>query len=68
LVRSPLRLLRRDSSNQSKILIWQIISLYDYGEFNEYSARWVVDFGEKLMLRRWQPAGRCGGCGIQEKT
>ena len=29
---------------------------YDYGEFSEDSARWAVDFVEKLMLLRWQPA------------
>ena len=29
---------------------------YDYAEFSEDSARWAVDFVEKLMLLRWQPA------------
>ncbi len=29
---------------------------YDYREFSEASARWAVDFVEKLMLLRWQPA------------
>jgi dipeptidase len=29
---------------------------YDYREFSEDSARWAVDFVEKLMLLRWQPA------------
>ena len=29
---------------------------YDYREFSEGSARWTVDFVEKLMLLRWQPA------------
>jgi dipeptidase len=29
---------------------------YDYKEFSEDSARWAVDFVEKLMLLRWQPA------------
>jgi dipeptidase len=29
---------------------------YDYNEFSEDSARWAVDFVEKLMLLRWQPA------------
>jgi dipeptidase len=29
---------------------------YDYREFSEDSARWAVDFIEKLMLLRWQPA------------
>ncbi len=29
---------------------------YDYSEFSEDSARWAVDFVEKLMLLRWQPA------------
>jgi len=27
---------------------------YDYNEFSEDSARWAVDFVEKLMLLRWQ--------------
>ena len=27
---------------------------YDYSEFSEDSARWAVDFVEKLMLLRWQ--------------
>jgi dipeptidase len=31
---------------------------YDYHEFSEESARWAVDFVEKLMLLRWQPAVR----------
>jgi len=31
---------------------------YDYAEFNEDSARWAVDFVEKLMLLRWQPAAK----------
>jgi dipeptidase len=30
--------------------------VYDYNEFSEDSARWAVDFVEKLMLLRWQPA------------
>jgi len=29
---------------------------YDFREFSEESARWAVDFVEKLMLLRWQPA------------
>jgi dipeptidase len=29
---------------------------YDYNEFSEDSARWAMDFVEKLMLLRWQPA------------
>lgn len=29
---------------------------YDYNAFSEDSARWAVDFVEKLMLLRWQPA------------
>jgi len=29
---------------------------YDYNEFSEDSARWAVDFVEKMMLLRWQPA------------
>jgi dipeptidase len=29
---------------------------YDYAEFSEDSARWAVDFVEKLMLLRWRPA------------
>jgi dipeptidase len=29
---------------------------YDYNEFSEDSARWAVDFVEKLMLLRWQLA------------
>jgi dipeptidase len=29
---------------------------YDYSEFSEDSARWAVDFVEKLMLLRWQDA------------
>jgi dipeptidase len=29
---------------------------YDFREFSEDSARWAVDFVEKLMLLRWQPA------------
>jgi dipeptidase len=29
---------------------------YDYLEFSEDSARWAVDFVEKLMLLRWQAA------------
>ena len=29
---------------------------YDYNEFSEDSARWAVDFVEKLMLLRWQSA------------
>jgi dipeptidase len=29
---------------------------YDYNEFSEDSARWAVDFIEKLMLLRWQDA------------
>jgi dipeptidase len=29
---------------------------YDYRAFSEDSARWAVDFVEKLMLLRWQPA------------
>ena len=29
---------------------------YDYSVFSEDSARWAVDFVEKLMLLRWQPA------------
>ena len=31
---------------------------YDFREFSEGSARWAVDFVEKLMLLRWQPAMR----------
>jgi len=31
---------------------------YDYAEFSEDSARWAVDFVEKLMLLRWQPAAK----------
>jgi dipeptidase len=31
-------------------------TVYDYREFSEDSARWAVDFVEKLMLLRWQPA------------
>jgi len=30
--------------------------VYDYREFSEDSARWAVDFVEKLMLLRWQAA------------
>jgi dipeptidase len=30
--------------------------IYDYNEFSEDSARWAVDFVEKLMLLRWQAA------------
>ena len=30
--------------------------VYDYSEFSEDSARWGVDFVEKLMLLRWQAA------------
>jgi dipeptidase len=30
--------------------------VYDYSEFSEDSARWAVDFVEKLMLLRWQSA------------
>jgi dipeptidase len=30
--------------------------VYDYNEFSEESARWAVDFVEKLMLLRWQDA------------
>jgi len=30
--------------------------VYDYREFSEDSARWAIDFVEKLMLLRWQPA------------
>jgi dipeptidase len=30
--------------------------VYDYNEFSEDSARWAVDFVEKLMLLRWQSA------------
>jgi len=30
--------------------------IYDYNEFSEDSARWAVDFVEKLMLLRWQSA------------
>ncbi len=29
---------------------------YDFAEFSEDSARWAVDFVEKLMLLRWQAA------------
>jgi len=29
---------------------------YDYAQFSDDSARWVVDSVEKLMLLRWQPA------------
>ena len=29
---------------------------YDYAQFSEDSARWAVDFVEKLMLLRWQAA------------
>jgi dipeptidase len=29
---------------------------YDFTEYNEDSARWAVDFVEKLMLLRWQAA------------
>jgi len=29
---------------------------YDFAAFSEESARWAVDFVEKLMLLRWQPA------------
>ena len=29
---------------------------YDFAQFSEDSARWAVDFVEKLMLLRWQPA------------
>jgi dipeptidase len=29
---------------------------YDFREYSEESARWAVDFVEKLMLLRWQPA------------
>jgi len=29
---------------------------YDFREFSEDSARWAVDFVEKLMLLHWQPA------------
>jgi dipeptidase len=29
---------------------------YDFAEFSEDSARWAVDFVEKLMLLRWQSA------------
>jgi dipeptidase len=29
---------------------------YDFNEFSEGSARWAVDFVEKLMLLRWQSA------------
>jgi dipeptidase len=29
---------------------------YDYNEYSEDSARWAVDFVEKLMLLRWQSA------------
>jgi len=29
---------------------------YDYNGFSEESARWAVDFVEKLMLLRWQSA------------
>jgi dipeptidase len=29
---------------------------YDYGTFSDDSARWAVDFVEKLMLLRWQSA------------
>jgi dipeptidase len=31
---------------------------YDFREFSEDSARWAVDFVEKLMLLRWQAATR----------
>jgi len=31
---------------------------YDFGEFSEDSARWAVDFVEKLMLLRWQSAAK----------
>jgi dipeptidase len=31
---------------------------YDFHEFSEDSARWAVDFVEKLMLLRWQAAVR----------
>ncbi len=31
---------------------------YDYAQFSEDSARWAVDFVEKLMLLRWQAAVR----------
>ncbi len=31
---------------------------YDYREFSEDSARWAVDFVEKLMLLRWQAAAK----------
>ncbi len=30
--------------------------VYDYAKFSEDSARWAVDFVEKLMLLRWRPA------------
>jgi dipeptidase len=30
--------------------------MYDFNEFSEDSARWAVDFVEKLMLLRWRPA------------
>jgi len=29
---------------------------YDFAQFSEDSARWAVDFVEKLMLLRWQSA------------
>jgi dipeptidase len=29
---------------------------YDFAEYSEDSARWVVDFVEKLMILRWQSA------------
>jgi dipeptidase len=31
---------------------------YDFREFSEDSARWAVDFVEKLMLLRWQAAAK----------
>jgi dipeptidase len=34
----------------------QLYKTYDFSEFSEDSARWAVDFVEKLMLLRWQSA------------
>jgi dipeptidase len=33
-----------------------LYKVYDYAQFSEDSARWAVDFVEKLMLLRWQAA------------
>jgi dipeptidase len=33
-----------------------LFKTYDYAQFSEDSARWAVDFVEKLMLLRWQAA------------